>query len=117
MIKSRSVTALAALALASCGGASPSGVITTPTPTPAPSPTPTPAPTGTFSLSYSTLLDGSSGTTYEMARGMAIDAQGNIYVTGGTTAADFPTTTGAYSRTFGGNAGGSPTQLGGRRSI
>jgi len=110
MIKSRSVIVLAALALASCGGGGGSGAIVTPTPSPSPSPTPTP--TGAFSLFYSTLLDGASGTTYEMTRGMAIDAQGNIYVTGGTTAADFPTTAGAYSRTFGGNAGGSPTAVG-----
>jgi len=106
------VTALTALALASCGGGSTSGVINNPTPTPSPSPSPTPTPSGAFSLFYSTLLDGASGTTYEMARGMAIDAQGNIYVTGGTTAADFPTTAGAYSRTFGGNAGGSATAVG-----
>lgn len=44
-----------------------------------------------------------------MTRGVAIDAQGNIYLAGGTTAPDFPTTAGAYDRSFGGggNAVGS----------
>lgn len=44
-----------------------------------------------------------------MTRDMVLDAQGNVYITGGTTAADFPTTPGAYDRTFatGGSAVGS----------
>jgi len=44
-------------------------------------------------LEYSTFLDGSGG---ELIRDIEHDAEGNIYVTGGTYSADFPTTTGAY---------------------
>lgn len=39
-------------------------------------------------LTYSTYLGGSSGDT---GRGIAVDAQNNIYVVGSTTSADFPT--------------------------
>lgn len=90
---------IAALALASCGGGGAQSAPLGPMPSPAPSPSPSPSPSG---LTFSTLLDGASGSGYEMARGVAIDAQGNIYLAGGTTAPDFPTTAGAYDRTFGG---------------
>jgi len=48
-------------------------------------------------LVYSTYL-GSSGT--DNGNGIAVDAAGNAYVTGDTTSANFPTTTGAFQTTF-----------------
>ncbi|MEK7638759.1 MAG: SBBP repeat-containing protein [Patescibacteria group bacterium] len=56
-----------------------------------------------YSLKSSSILDGTSTfkTDAEQARDIEIDAKGNIYVTGGTASADFPTTVGAYDRTFG----------------
>lgn len=44
-------------------------------------------------LMYSTFLGGSND---ERAEGIALDANNNAYVTGGTQSADFPTQTGAY---------------------
>ncbi|MBP1777673.1 MAG: hypothetical protein H6Q86_3683, partial [candidate division NC10 bacterium] len=52
-------------------------------------------PTG--ALIYSTYLGGSAWTTE--AHGIAVDADGNAYVTGETTNADFPTTPGAFQTT------------------
>jgi hypothetical protein len=43
-------------------------------------------------LIYSTFLGGTNGN---QARGIAVDAAGNAYVTGSTASADFPTTAGA----------------------
>ncbi|HXA85012.1 MAG TPA: SBBP repeat-containing protein, partial [Candidatus Dormibacteraeota bacterium] len=43
-------------------------------------------------LVFSTLL---AGSTFERIAGMAVDAQGNIYVTGDTFSTDFPTTAGS----------------------
>ena len=51
------------------------------------------------SLVYSTFLGGS---TWDVAYGIAVDTSGNAYVTGETRSYDFPTTAGAYNRTFGG---------------
>src|SRR3954454_1777779 len=48
------------------------------------------------SLSYSTFLSASSQTSINAS---AIDANGYQYVTGYTSAPDFPTTSGAYNRT------------------
>ncbi len=55
----------------------------------------------TFELSFSTYLSGSGMANG--ARAVAVDGQGNIYVSGGTSSSDFPTTPGAYDRTFDGS--------------
>ena len=52
-------------------------------------------------LSYSTYLGGSGGNGD--AIGMAVDASGSAYVAGRTSSPDFPTTTGAFQTTYGGN--------------
>jgi uncharacterized protein (TIGR03437 family) len=49
-------------------------------------------------LVYSTYLGGTGRSDGE---GIAIDSSGNAYVTGATASANFPTTMGAYSQTFG----------------
>jgi hypothetical protein len=53
-------------------------------------------PTAT-ALVYSTFLGGSN---FEWGRGLAIDAAGNAYVAGQTKSSNFPTTSGAFDRTF-----------------
>jgi len=55
------------------------------------------APTDSPVLQYSTFLDGSGG---ELIRDIVHDAEGNIYVTGGTYSTNFPTTPGAYQTTL-----------------
>jgi hypothetical protein len=52
-------------------------------------------------LIYSTYLGGSSS---DGGSGIAVDASGNVYVSGGTSSSDFPTTPGAFQTTY---AGGS----------
>jgi Beta-propeller repeat len=60
-------------------------------------------------LVYSTYLGGSS---FDPARGIAIDKAGNAYVTGPTGSADFPTTPGAFQPAFaGGNTDDFVTKL------
>jgi hypothetical protein len=50
-------------------------------------------------LVYVTYL---GGTGNEIATGLAIDAAGNAYVAGGTGSRDFPTTSGAFQRSYAG---------------
>jgi Beta-propeller repeat len=51
-------------------------------------------------LIYSTYLGGSD---FEEGYGIALDAAGNAYITGLTGSNNFPTTTGAFQTTYGGN--------------
>ncbi len=55
-------------------------------------------------LIYSTYLGGSYTSNYDAERGnaIAVDAGGFAYVTGITCSGDFPTTAGAYDRTYNG---------------
>src|SRR5207244_10727241 len=64
-------------------------------------------PTGS-TLLYSTYLGGSN---FNDATGIAVDAAGNAYVTGSTLSIDFPTTTGAFQPTFGGDCDAFVTRL------
>ena len=49
---------------------------------------------------YSTFIGGSDG--YESVTGIAVDDEGNAYITGYTSSSDFPTTEGAYSQAYNG---------------
>ena len=76
-------------------------------------PTPTPAPTlsvvrlstGGNALVYSTFLGGSE---WEYGMALALDSAGRATVTGDTRSSNFPTTAGAYDRTYGGGTCGTP---------
>jgi hypothetical protein len=68
-----------------------------PTPTPSPSPSPTPAP-GPADF-YSTFLGGGG---QDIGNDVAIDGDGDAYVTGLTGSTDFPANTGAFSETTSG---------------
>ncbi len=56
-----------------------------------------PAEPGGYELAFSTYV---GGQNWEHARDICTDSHGNIYVVGGTASRDFPTTPGAYDRTF-----------------
>jgi Beta-propeller repeat len=55
---------------------------------------------GTSSLVYSTYIGGSSN---DMVRGVALDPQGNLLITGYTLSRDFPVTSDAAQHAYGGN--------------
>ncbi len=61
----------------------------------------------------SSYLGGSGGVvgTPEQATGIAVDASGNIYVTGVTNSANFPITTSAFQTSAGGNQDGFVTKI------
>lgn len=59
-------------------------------------------------LVYSTFLGGERG---EEAKGIAVDALGNAYITGYTFSLDFPTTANALQRIYGGNVDGFVTKI------
>ncbi len=65
-----------------------------------------------FNLEFATYLGGSGGENF---RDVAVDAEGNIYVAGGTSSSDFPTTPGVLDRTFG--TGGSALGTGGPMDV
>ena len=52
-------------------------------------------------LVYSTYL---SGSTTDKLRGLAVDASGNAYVTGGTLSSDFPVTANAFQKNLAGTS-------------
>lgn len=56
-------------------------------------------------INWSTYLgsDGQEGSGDDQAFGIATDPAGNVYVTGSTNSAAFPTTSGAYDTTYNGN--------------
>jgi Beta-propeller repeat len=63
-------------------------------------------------LVYSTCLGGTgTATTGGGAAGIALDSIGDAYVTGATTVANFPTTTGAYQTTYGGDGNAYVSEL------
>jgi hypothetical protein len=61
-----------------------------------------PSASGNAQLVYSTYLGGSDD---DECRGMALDANGNIYVTGRTFSLNYPTTSGAYDELQEGSSG------------
>jgi hypothetical protein len=62
-------------------------------------------------LEFSTYLGGANG---ELAGGLALDALGDVYVSGFTRSEDYPTTEGAYRETFVGEVLGCEIPFGGR---
>jgi hypothetical protein len=60
------------------------------------------------SLVYATYLGGSS---VDFIRGLAVDSAGNCYVTGFTDSSNFPTTPGAFQRSWSGRYAGFVTKL------
>jgi hypothetical protein len=61
-----------------------------------------PALSGTASVLYASYLGGSGVNSGDAATAIALDASGNAYLYGYTGSSNFPTTSGAYQKTFGG---------------
>ena len=61
------------------------------------------------SLAYATYLGGSGP---DQARAVAVDSQGNAWITGDTVSPDFPVTTGAFQSTFHGEVSLGPLHYG-----
>jgi hypothetical protein len=59
-------------------------------------------------LAYSTFL---GGTDSDAGNGIAVNESGRAYVTGSTSSLDYPTTRGAFDRTFNGNTDAFVTKL------
>jgi hypothetical protein len=59
-------------------------------------------------LDYSTFL---GGTDFDVGSGIAVDGSGSAYVTGQTRSADYPTTPGAFDRTYNGSRDAFVTKL------
>jgi Beta-propeller repeat/Abnormal spindle-like microcephaly-assoc'd, ASPM-SPD-2-Hydin/Cep192 domain 4 len=59
---------------------------------------------GGSTLTFSTLLGGTSAFSGQGGQSIAVDSAGNVYVTGETDAPDFPTTPGAFQTTIATNA-------------
>ena len=63
-------------------------------------------------LIYATFIGGSSeevaGEGWRYRGAIAVDGSGSAYITGNTRSSDFPTTPGAYDRSFGGDICGTP---------
>ncbi len=61
---------------------------------------------GANGVSYATYLGGTTtsvaNTTFNLAIGIAVDSSGNAYVTGTTNTTNFPVTTNAFQKTYGG---------------
>jgi hypothetical protein len=77
----------------------------------------TPPPPGSSGFSVLTLLHGTQSTEFAQVRDVAVDGQGNIYVAGGTSDRNFPTTPNAYQRTFGGGKPSTSTGDGGNWDV
>jgi fibronectin type 3 domain-containing protein len=61
--------------------------------------------TTTMMMSYGTYIGGTGDLTFDVVRNGMMDDAGGIVLVGHTSSADFPTTAGAYSRSFAGGTG------------
>lgn len=55
-----------------------------------------------YHLVYASYLGGNTTSNADAASGIAIDASGDVYITGNTGSTNFPTTVGAFQSTYGG---------------
>ncbi len=69
---------------------------------------------GNGSLNWSTFLGGNS---QDDGQAVATDINGNVFITGNTESANFPTTSGAYQGTLGGSGDGYVTKFTGTGSL